>query len=90
MPIRFRAKQRSASYDSKRPSDIYKYEWILADGKERVMIPKDVMEEHMKVCRKCKEREAVRRMVDFHVDWIDCFWDCPNDYEHWIKAKEGA
>lgn len=53
------------------------------------MIPKEVMEEHMKVCRKCKEREAVRRMVDFHVDWLDCFWDCPNDYEHWIKEREG-
>ena len=52
------------------------------------MIPKEVMEEHMKVCRKCKEREAVRRMVDFHVDWLDCFWDCPNDYEHW-KAEKG-
>ena len=38
MPIRFRTKQRSASDDSKRPSDIYKYEWILADRKRgRVM-----------------------------------------------------
>ena len=38
MPIRFRTKQRSASDDGKRPSDIYKYEWILADGKRgRVM-----------------------------------------------------
>ena len=53
------------------------------------MIPNEVMEEHMKVCLKCKDREFVRRMVDFHVDWLDCFWDCPNDYEHWIKAKEG-
>lgn len=51
------------------------------------MIPKEVMEEHMKVCRKCKEREMVRRMVDFHVDWLDCFWDCPNDYEHWIAKQ---
>lgn len=37
MSIRFRAKQRGSSDDSKRPSDICKYEWILADGKERVM-----------------------------------------------------
>ena len=42
MPIRFRTKQRSASDDSKRPSDIYKYEWILADGKRgRVMVRYD-------------------------------------------------
>ena len=51
------------------------------------MIPTKVHEEHMAVCKKCKEREAVRRMVDFHVDWIDCFWDCPNDYEHWIAER---
>lgn len=48
------------------------------------MIPEEVRKEHIAVCKKCKEREAVRRMVDFHVDWLDCFWDCPNDYEHWI------
>ena len=53
------------------------------------MIPKEIMEEHMKVCLKCKDREFVRRMVGFHVDWLDCFWDCPNDYEHWIKTKDG-
>lgn len=51
------------------------------------MIPTEVHEEHMAVCKKCKEREAVRRMVDFHVDWIDCFWDCPNDYEHWVAER---
>ena len=53
------------------------------------MIPEDVMKEHMAVCNKCKEREMVKRMVDFHVDWIDCFWDCPNDYEHWIAEQKG-
>lgn len=37
MPIGFRAKQRGSSDDSKRPSNIYKHEWVLADGKERVM-----------------------------------------------------
>lgn len=51
------------------------------------MIPEEVMKEHMAICKKCKEREAVRRMVDFHVDWLDCFWDCPNDYEHWIAEQ---
>ena len=52
-------------------------------------IPEEVRKKHMDVCLKCNKREAVRRMVDCHVDWLDCFWDCPNDYEHWI-AKEGA
>ena len=51
-------------------------------------IPKEVREQHMAICRQCKEREAVRRLVDFHVDWIDCFWDCPNDYEHYKEQTE--
>jgi len=51
------------------------------------MIPEEVSKEHMAICKKCKEREAVRRMADFHVDWLDCFWDCPNDYEHWAAEQ---
>lgn len=51
------------------------------------MIPEEVRKEHMAICKNCPEREAVRRMVDFHVDWLDCFWDCPNDYEHYIADK---
>ena len=53
----------------------------------RVMIPEEVRKEHMAICNKCKERKAVAKMVDFHVDWLDCFWDCPNDYEHWIAKQ---
>ena len=51
------------------------------------MIPEEVRKKHMAICRKCEERIAVRRMVDFDVDWLDCFWDCPNDYEHYIADK---
>ena len=52
------------------------------------MIPEEVSREHMAVCRKCEERKAVAMMADFHVDWRDCFWDCPNDYEHWVKEQK--
>ena len=55
--------------------------------RERMMIPEEVRKEHMAICNKCKERKAVAKMVDFHVDWLDCFWDCPNDYEHWIAKQ---
>ena len=51
------------------------------------MIPEEVRKEHMAICNKCRERKAVAKMVDFHVDWLDCFWDCPNDYEHWIAKQ---
>ena len=23
-----------------------------------------------------------------HFDWIDCWYDCENDYEHYLKEKE--
>ena len=51
------------------------------------MIPEEVQREHMAICKSCKERELVKRLVDFRVDWIDCFWDCPNDYEHYIAER---
>lgn len=53
-----------------------------------IPIPEEVRKEHMAICNKCKGK-AVAEKVDFHVDWLDCFWDCPNDYEHWIKEREG-
>ena len=52
------------------------------------MIPEEVRKEHMAVCAKCPERKYVAKRVDFHVDWLDCFWDCPNDYDHYISAQK--
>lgn len=50
-------------------------------------IPKEVREQHDAVCKKCKVRKAIARMVDAHFDWIDCPYDCENDYEHWKGEK---
>ena len=52
------------------------------------MIPDDVRKEHAEKCRNCAVRKEIARMADMHFDWIDCPYDCPNDYEHW-KAEDG-
>ena len=52
------------------------------------MIPTEVMEEHMEICRNCKERNIVGQMADIWVDWLDCMWDCPNDYIHWKEQHQ--
>ena len=61
-------------------------------GKGKTMIPKEVSEKHMAICNKCKERRFYAKRFDMHFDWIDCWYDCPNDYEHWkgrcIKCGE--
>lgn len=38
------------------------------------------------VCEKCDLRSYYARTFDMHFDWVDCWFDCPNDYEHW-KAE---
>lgn len=46
-------------------------------------IPKEIYAEHWEKCRDCNKRKAIARMTDMHFDWIDCPYDCENDYEHW-------
>ena len=50
--------------------------------------PKEVSEKHMEVCNECPNRKFAAKSFDMHFDWIDCWYDCPNDYEHWLKEKE--
>ena len=52
------------------------------------MIPNEVRAEHDKVCKKCKIRKQIAKIADMHFDWLDCPYDCPNDYEHWKKGEE--
>ena len=47
------------------------------------MIPKEVREQHDAVCKRCKIRKRIAKIADMHFDWLDCPYDCPNDYEHW-------
>lgn len=46
-------------------------------------IPNEVMEERSAICKKCFTRKEIARLVDMHFDWLDCPYDCENDYEHW-------
>lgn len=50
-------------------------------------IPVEVMTEHFRQCKDCPERKTYQRM-DFHIDWIDCPYDCENDLEHWKGAED--
>ena len=52
------------------------------------MIPNEVREQHDAVCKRCKIRKLIAKYTDMHFDWLDCPYDCPNDYEHWKKGEE--
>lgn len=52
------------------------------------MIPKSVKNEHSAKCKECAIRIEIARLADCHFDWIDCPYDCENDYEHWIAKQE--
>ena len=50
-------------------------------------IPDEVKKEHYAICKKCPYRKRTAKMVDMHFDWLDCPYNCENDYEHWEGAK---
>lgn len=52
------------------------------------MIPDDVRKAHAQKCRDCVERKFYAWTCDVHFDWLDCFYDCENDYEHWKAQQE--
>ena len=52
------------------------------------MIPDDVRKVHSQKCRDCDKRKYYARAFDIHFDWLDCFYDCENDYEHWKAQQE--
>ena len=52
-------------------------------------IPDDVRKKHVAKCNKCKHRNHLIALVDAWVDWLDCPYDCPNDYEHYLESLKG-
>ena len=48
-------------------------------------IPQEVRDKHNEVCEKCKTRELYAKYTDMHFDWLDCPYDCENDFEHWER-----
>lgn len=49
-------------------------------------IPEEVRKRHWAKCKNCPTRKLYAKM-DFHIDWIDCPYDCPNDFEHYLKEQ---
>ena len=49
---------------------------------------KAVSKEHWEKCKSCPTRKFYAQKFDAHIDWIDCPYDCENDYEHWRKSVE--
>ena len=52
------------------------------------MIPNEVREEHEAVSKKCKICKQIARLADAHFDWLDCPYDCENDFEHWTEGEK--
>ena len=51
-------------------------------------VPEEVSRVHCDICKNCPIRKSYARSFDMHFDWIDCPYDCPNDYEHYLKLME--
>ena len=49
---------------------------------------KEDRENHFNICKNCKVRKNLAKNFDMQFDWIDCPYDCENDYEHYIKENK--
>lgn len=45
-------------------------------------IPKEMLHKRHERCAKCSTRKWYAKRLDYHFDWVDCPYVCPNDYEH--------
>ena len=48
----------------------------------------EVRKQHMEKCDRCPHRKLGAKRFDMHFDWLDCWYDCPNDYEHWLAETD--
>ena len=48
-------------------------------------IPASIRKARNEKCQKCGYRKSYAKAFDMHFDWIDCPYDCENDYEHLEK-----
>ena len=49
-------------------------------------IPEEVRKEHYEKCKACPERKYFAKLVDMHFDWLDCWFDCENDFDHYKRS----
>ena len=50
----------------------------------------EVRKQHMEKCDSCPHRKLGATRFDMHFDWLDCWYDCPNDYEHWLAEEKDS
>lgn len=48
-------------------------------------IPASMRKARNEKCHKCAFRKSYAKEFDVHFDWIDCPYNCENDYEHLEK-----
>ena len=48
-------------------------------------IPASMRKARNEECQNCGYRKSYAKAFDVHFDWIDCPYDCENDYEHLEK-----
>ena len=51
-------------------------------------IPKEMRQKRNERCAKCSTRKWYAKRPDFHFDWVDCPYDCPNDIEHLMRKMD--
>lgn len=51
-------------------------------------IPKEEREKRYNKCAKCETRKWYAKRLDYHFDWVDCPYDCPNDLEHLMRKMD--
>ena len=51
-------------------------------------IPKEESLRRYKICENCKLKKSYTDIYGYDIGWLDCPYDCPNDYEHFKKEYE--
>ena len=48
-------------------------------------VPEELRKSHWNKCKECKIRKWYAKRLDMHFDYLDCPYDCENDWEHLVK-----
>ena len=51
-------------------------------------IPKEEREKRYEKCKRCETRKWYAKRLDYHFDWVDCPYNCPNDIEHLMRKMD--
>lgn len=52
-------------------------------------VPDDVKRKHIEKCNQCERKRTIYKMTGgMWFDWLDCPYNCENDFEHYIAEVE--